>query len=154
LTLLELLDAAAVSAKQIATGPLGASDPKWSGASGGALPREMCGIYIPLILDGVALQLGVLGSRDVCVAFAQTLLAGTGESIDGDTALFDAMGEIANLIAGNFKILLADRAPVRVGLPLALKGRVIPLGGSQSLHGSLNIDGKEMWLVMTGPKTL
>jgi hypothetical protein len=114
----------------------------------------MCGIYIPLIVDGVALQLGVLGSRDVCVTFAQTLLAGTDEALDSDTDLFDAMGEIANLIAGNFKVLLADRFRVRVGLPLALKGRVIPLGGSQSLHGSMNVDGREMWLVMTGPKAL
>jgi hypothetical protein len=152
LTLLELLDAAAVAARQIATGPLGASDPKWSGASGGPLPKDMCGIYIPLIADGMALQLGVLAAREVCVALGKALLAGTEEPLDSDADLFDAMGEIANLIAGDFKVLLADRVSVRVGLPLALRGRVIPLGGSQSVHGSLNVGGNDVWLGVTGPK--
>jgi hypothetical protein len=153
LTLLELLDAAAVSARQIAMAPLGASDPKWSGVSGGSLPKEMCGIYIPLIVDGTALQLGVLAAREACVALAKALVAGTSAWSDSDAELFDAMGEIANLIAGNFKVLLAERSSVRVGLPLALKGLVIPLGGSQSIHGCLNVDGHPVWLAMTGPKT-
>jgi CheY-specific phosphatase CheX len=67
--------------------------------------------------------------------------------------VFDAVGEITNLIAGQFKVLLADQINVRVGVPLAMKGRVFMLGGSRALHGMLNVDQRAVWLVVTGTKT-
>jgi hypothetical protein len=152
-TLLELLDAAALSARQIASGTLGATDLQWSGVSSAAMPNDLWGVYIPLIVDGFAVQLGVLATRDVCTTLARLLLGGTEAPVDTDADLFDAIGEITNLVAGNFKVLLADKVSVRVGLPLAMKGRVFPIGGSQSIHGTLNVARGNVWLVMTGPRT-
>jgi hypothetical protein len=34
-----------------------------------------------------------------------------------------------------------------------MKGRVFMLGGSQSIHGVLNVDQRTVWLVVTGTKT-
>ncbi|HTV19767.1 MAG TPA: chemotaxis protein CheX [Polyangiaceae bacterium] len=150
--LAEWLESAAVAAQQIASEALAARELHWSGLTRDPLPGDVCGIYIPLMMDGIALQLGVLATRDVCAALASALLGGD-EPMESDEDVFDAVGEIANLIAGTFKVLLADQLNVRVGVPLAMKGRVITLGGSQSLHGVLAIDQRSVWLAMAGTKT-
>jgi hypothetical protein len=149
--LAEWLESTADAAREIAGSALGASALDWSGASNEALPGNLCGIYIPLMMDGVALQLGVLATRDVCGALASALLGG--DDVQSDEDVFDAVGEITNLIAGQFKVLLADQINVRVGVPLAMKGRVFMLGGSRSIHGVLNVDQRPVWLVVTGTKT-
>lgn len=149
--LAEWLDSAALAAREMASGALGASELAWSGPSDRPLPGDLCGIYIPLMMDGVALQLGVLATRDVCGALASALLGG--DDVQSDEDVFDAVGEVTNLIAGQFKVLLADQINVRVGIPLAMKGRVFMLGGSRSVHGMLSVDGRAVWLVVTGTKT-
>jgi hypothetical protein len=151
LRLAEWLESAADAAREIASGALGAGELSWSGASREALPDNLCGIYIPLMMDRVALQLGVLATREVCGALASALLGG--DDVQSDEDVFDAVGEITNLIAGQFKVSLADQGNVRVGVPLALKGRVFSLGGSQSIHGVLNLDQRAVWLVVTGTQT-
>jgi hypothetical protein len=151
LRLAEWLESAADAAREIARGALGAGELSWSGPSREALPDNLCGVYIPLMMDGVALQLGVLATRAVCGALARALLGG--DDVQGDDDVFDAVGEITNLIAGQFKVSLAARASVSVGVPLAMKGRVFSLGGSQSMHGVLNLDQRAVWLVVTGTST-
>lgn len=151
MNLAEWLERAAVAARKIATEALGASASSWSGSSVEPLPDDLYGIYIPLMMDGVALQLGVLAKRDVCGALASALLGG--DPVDSDEDVFDAVGEITNLIAGDFKVLLAEHLNVRVGVPIAMKGRVFTLGSSQSIHGVLMLDGRAVWLVITGTKT-
>ena len=148
--LAEWLESAAAAAQEIASGALGVSEIAWSGASRDPLPDNLCGIYMPLMMDGVALQLGVLATREVCAALASALLGG--DDVQSDADIFDAVGEIANLIAGHFKVLLTDQVNVRVGVPLAMKGRVFLLGGSQSIHGVLSVDQRAVWLVVTGTK--
>lgn len=153
--LAQWLDAAAASARDVGASALGMSQSKWDGPAPGKLPGELRGIYIPLVADGLALQLGVLATREVCGTLAQRLLAGgdEGEPLESDADVFDAVGEMTNLIAGNVKVLLADQFQIRVGVPLALAGRVVPIGGSASVHGHLELDGESLWLVITGPRT-
>jgi hypothetical protein len=147
-----MLDTAAASARQIATSALGATQVQWSGAARTPMPNELCGVYLPLLTEGFALQLGVLATRDVCATLARALLGSPDDPLDNDEDVFDAVGEITNLIAGNLKVLLTDKVGVRLGVPLAMKGRVFLIGGSQSLYGTLNIDRSDVWLVMTGTK--
>jgi hypothetical protein len=147
------LDAAALSARQVASSALGATDLHWSGATSPNLPDGLCGIYIPLLTDGLALQLGVLATREVCARLASALIGADAGEVETDADVFDALGEVVNLIAGDFKFRLTEEVDIRVGVPLAMKGRVFPLGGSLSIHGSLQLDGSEVWLVMTGSKT-
>lgn len=145
------LETAAAAARAIASDALGASAVDWSGASHEALPDDVCGIYIPLLMDRLALQLGVLADRAVCGELASALLGG--DAVEADEDVFDAVGEIANLVAGELKARLPDQTNVRVGLPLAMKGVAIPLGGSHSLHGVMTLDGRAVWLVVTGTST-
>ena len=148
------LDAAAASARDVGVSALGMSESKWAGPSEGKLPGDLRGIYIPLVADGLALQLGLLASREVCATLASRLLSGgeDAEPLESDADVFDAVGEVTNLIAGNVKVLLADQVQIRVGVPLALAGRVFPIGASQSIHGHLELGDSSVWLVITGPK--
>ena len=65
----------------------------------------------------------------------------------------DAVGEVTNLVAGGVKVRVAGRANVSVGLPLALRGKVFPSTGSQSIHGVMCLDDADVWLLLTGTKT-
>ena len=149
----EWLDAAALSAREVAGSALGTTDLHWSGATSLPLPDGLCGIYIPLLTDGLALQLGVVATRGVCGSLACALIGADESEVEGDADVFDALGEIVNLIAGDFKFRLTDEVKIRVGVPLAMNGRVFPLGGSLSVHGSLQVGPNEVWLVMTGSTT-
>ena len=151
----EWLDAAAASARDVGVSALGMSESKWSRPSRDKLPGSLCGIYIPLITDALALQLGVLATREVCGNLASRLISGgeAGEPLESDSDVFDAVGEVTNLIAGNVKVLLADQVQVRVGVPLALSGRVIPLGASQTVYGNLELDDSSVWLMITGTRS-
>jgi len=152
--LAEWLDAAASSAQEIASGALGMADTRWEGRSSGAMPKDLCGVYIPLLADGYALQLGLLAPRDTCTHLARALLGDMegDAAVESDSDVFDAMGEITNLIAGQLKVLLAQKVAVRVGVPLAIRGRVVPLGGSRSIYGELHLDQGHTWLVMSGSR--
>ncbi len=147
----EWLDAAAASAKEIARGPLGATTTSWSSSPAMVLPDDLCGVYIPLSSDGLALQIGVLAERATCAKLAKSLLGiGHDEPLGSDEDVFDALGEITNMVAGGVKVRLAEKTKVTVGLPLAMKGKLIQLGGSLSIHGSIRIDDSSVWLVVTG----
>jgi hypothetical protein len=152
--LAEWLDAAATSAQEIASGALGMANTRWEGRSAVAMPKDLCGVYIPLLTDGYALQLGLLAPRDTCTHLARSLLGDMegDAAVESDSDVFDAMGEITNLIAGQLKVLLAQKVAVRVGVPLAIRGRVVPLGGSKSIHGELHLDQGNTWLVMSGSR--
>ena len=147
----EWLAAAADASQEIATGPLGAAVTSWRECPSDALPGDLCGVYIPLISDDLALQFGMLASREVCVELARSLLGMTpDESVGSDEDVFDAVGEVSNLVAGGVKVRLADRCNVNLGVPLALQGKVFPASGSRSVQGVVRMGDSDVWLVMTG----
>jgi hypothetical protein len=47
---------------------------------------------------------------------------------------------------------LAPRRKLRLGVPLALRGRAFPLGGAASLDGVLEIEDSLLWLVLSGTR--
>lgn len=154
LHLTEWLSAAADSTREIAQGPLGIVTAVWREGSALPVPDDLYGVYIPLSSDGLALQFGLLAERRVCAKLASALIGLTAdESLDSDEDVFDAVGEVTNLVAGGIKVRVAGRVNVSVGLPLALRGKVFPSTGSQSIHGVMCLDEADVWLVLTGTST-
>lgn len=144
------LEAAADSARELATGTLAASSTAWEALSHPVLPDDLCGVYIPLLNGHLALQLGLLAHRDVCSHLARALLGmAPDEPLDSEADVFDAVGEVTNLVAGGLKARMSDHTDVSLGVPLAIQGRVFPSSGSQSVQGILHIDANAVWLVMT-----
>jgi hypothetical protein len=149
--LTEWMNLAADAATEIATGALGAESVEWRHPSGVVLPSDLCGVYIPLLGDGFSVQLGVLGRRDVCTQLAKSLLGmGPEESLDGDADVFDAVGEVTNMVAGGVKVRAAGHTNVTLGLPLALTGTGFPMSGAAFEHGLMQMDDREVWLVVAG----
>jgi hypothetical protein len=145
------MNLAADAAAEIATGALGAVNTSWQQTPGMTLPNDLWGVYIPLMTDGDSVQLGVLGRRDVCAQLAKSLLGmSPDESLDDDGTVFDAVGEVTNMVAGGVKVRAAAQINVKLGLPLALSGTPLPLRGEAFEHGLLQMDGNEVWLVVAG----
>ncbi|MEW6746038.1 MAG: chemotaxis protein CheX [Planctomycetota bacterium] len=87
----------------------------------------LCGAYIALVSDDVALALGVTSSREGCLNLAQALLGMEHDKrlSPGDVA--DAVGEIANILAGSVKRLLSNGHPsFKIGLPIFIDGTLYP----------------------------
>ena len=115
------------------------------------MPENLCGVYIPLMTDGFSVQLGVLGQPEVCTHLAKSLLGmGPEESLADENEVFDAVGEVMNLVAGSVKSRAADHTNVTLGLPLALTGTVFPLGGASFERGLMRMDDNDVWLVIAG----
>jgi chemotaxis phosphatase CheX-like protein len=151
MNLTEWMDLAADSAAEIAAGALGMESVRWQHPSLAALPSDLCGVYIPLLTDGDAVQLGLLGRRDVCAQLAKSLLGmGPDESLDSDSDVFDAVGEVTNMVAGGVKFRAAAQFDVKLGLPLALSGSILPRAGTSFEHGLMQMDENDVWLVIAG----
>jgi chemotaxis phosphatase CheX-like protein len=145
------LETAATSARTIATGPLGMAEVRWEPLLGADVPADLCGVYIPLLAKDYALQFGILGRHDVCMTLGKSLLGmGPDESLADDSEMFDAVGEVTNMVAGGIKAMLAGQADVNLGLPLALTGKVYPAVGSVRAQGIMRMNEHEVWLVMSG----
>lgn len=84
------------------------------------------GSYVALVGDETSAQIGIVASVDTCKALAKRMLAmEEAEEID-DGDMCDAVGEIANILGGTTKRLVADRMPgFKLGLPLFMQGRLI-----------------------------
>jgi hypothetical protein len=151
--LTEWMNLAADSAAEIASGALGMETVRWQHPSGATLPTDLCGVYIPLLTDGDAVQFGLLGRRDVCAQLAKSLLGmGPDESLESESDVFDAVGEVTNMVAGGVKFRAAARLDVRLGLPLALSGSIFPHTGAAFEHGLMQMDDNDVWLVITGAR--
>jgi chemotaxis protein CheX len=66
-------------------------------------------------------------SRAQCRDFTARLLCADLDSIKSDEELRDAVGEIANMIAGNVKRVLARHGPIEIGLPAVALGSREPV---------------------------
>lgn len=152
MNLTQWLEAAAESAREIAAGPLGFARTSW-GESARSLPDDLYGVYVPLLTETMVLQLGILAGRDVCTKLARSLIGVEAtEPLETDEDVLDAVGEVTNMVAGGVKVRLASQGQINVGVPLALKGKMIPRHGSQSIHRLMQLDDSDVWLVMTGTR--
>jgi hypothetical protein len=151
MNLTDWMNLAADAAAEIATGALGMANTRWQQAPDARLPEDLWGVYIPLMTDRDSVQLGLLGRPDVCAQLARSLLGmSPDETLDDDSTVFDAVGEVTNLVAGGVKVRAAAHINVKLGLPLALAGAALPLTGEAFAHGMLQMDDNEVWLVVAG----
>lgn len=121
----ELLALVAKAAEELFTEQLGFRGFKVVGKSAGVAATDV-GSYVALVGEGASAQVGLAASIDTCRMLArQMFVMDVAEELaDGD--LCDAIGEIANLLAGTTKHLLQERgAGLVLGLPLFVQGRVI-----------------------------
>jgi CheY-specific phosphatase CheX len=120
----EWLEATVASATELAKTSMGFTTSrvvgKWD-----ELPEDMAGSWVALVGQGVGVQVGIASSLDGCYGLARAFLRlGDGDEIADDDVV-DALGEMANVIAGGVKRRMAKLDPsTRLGLPIVVRGRV------------------------------
>ena len=101
--------------------------------------------YVPLSSSDSHIQLGIVAELIDCERISRTLLCLSDEepfASEGDVA--DAIGELANVIAGATKTMMNPTVPdIVLGLPLCVKGRIETQGVEQAatelLVGSMRV---------------
>jgi len=90
------------------------------------LKEEFSGSYIALVGDNTSLQIGVGTTREGCTRLARDLFALEPEDEDlSEQDEADALGELANVVAGGLKSRMSDHASdMQLGLPLMFHGTI------------------------------
>lgn len=117
-------DAAVKSMIEISTSALGSDEPEVMAHRDG-LPQGLTGACVAMVGDE-SLQVGVFSDPSGCESMARALLGMAPEdAIDaGDVA--DALGEIANMLAGAMKRHAGPTgAAMKLGLPVYIEGRIV-----------------------------
>jgi len=107
-----------------------------------ALPEIHLGSYVALLSESAKMEIAVLTDHKGCIQLAKDML---GSEPDSEADVADALGEIANILAGGVKRQLPDRLPrAQIGLPFLLKGKIqfgekVQLAASRARWGELEV---------------
>ncbi len=96
-------------------------------AAGAAVPfRAPLGAYVPLSSSDSVVQLGIVAELDDCELMSRALLGlGPDDLFGAESDVADAIGEVANMLAGATKTRLSEIVhDIVLGLPLCVKGTI------------------------------
>lgn len=113
-------------------------------------PTSLMGSLISLLgdTDTVEMALSYPQPSDA-QALAKALLMEEGDDDLPNADLVDALGEIANMVGGGIKRRMNTASPgLRLGLPLAVNGRVVGKRGGERLTALLPIGDNQVLLVL------
>ena len=120
----EWLQALIESAHELATTTLGFTKDEVVVKDHGS-PLTSAGSYVALIGDDTSIQIGIASTVDACDKLARALLMMPPEDELSTSDLADALGEIANVLAGGVKRRMVHRdTSLKLGLPVVVNGRL------------------------------
>ncbi|HEY5962319.1 MAG TPA: chemotaxis protein CheX [Polyangiaceae bacterium] len=97
------------------------------------LPENLTGCFVALVGQEESLQIGVASDPRGCQVLAQALFASDDPLPDTDVA--DALGEIANIMAGGVKKRSGEsNRGMALGLPIVMEGHVRISEHQQMVH--------------------
>jgi CheY-specific phosphatase CheX len=87
------------------------------------LPKDLTGCYVALVGEEGSLQIGLASDSAGCMTLAKALFGSDDELPEEDVG--DALGEIANIIAGGVKKrMTTGQVPLALGLPIVMEGHI------------------------------
>jgi CheY-specific phosphatase CheX len=87
------------------------------------LPPKLTGCCVALVGEAGSLQIGFASHPAGCQTFAKILFASNEVLPEEDVS--DALGEIANIIAGGVKKrMVSGQPPLAIGLPIVMEGHI------------------------------
>lgn len=100
------------------------------------------GAYVPILSGDHSLHVGVVSSETGCQVLTRALLGmAPDEEVSADD-IHDAVGEIANMVAGGIKTKVVARGvEAQLGLPIFIHGHIAQTAVSQCLVSQLEMDG-------------
>jgi hypothetical protein len=120
-------------------------------ALGEPLPEGLFGAYVPLSMRTSLLYVGVLAELQTCRFVGRALLGILPhEEPECESHVFDAVGEVANLLAGGIKQRNCT-GDIQLGLPSRVQGSSYPPLGVSSASARVTLAGKDAWVVLNSP---
>lgn len=90
---------------------------------GSEMPEDLTGCFVALVGDEDSIQIGFATNASGCQCLAKALFASEAELPNED--VYDALGEIANILAGGVKMRLASaHSQLAIGLPIVMEGHL------------------------------
>jgi CheY-specific phosphatase CheX len=114
---------------------------------------QMIGAHIPMV-GSQSYEISLVGLRASCQALSAAVLcsSGTGEDLSPATVA-DAIGEIANQLAGGVKRRLASNGgDLELGLPVFVNGAVEPTGRQSVIALPTRFGHIATMVVIVGPR--
>lgn len=94
-----------------------------AGVDAPKLPANLTGCFVALVGHEEALQVGLASDPAGCQTLARALFAADDELSESDVS--DALGEIANILAGGVKKRMSDaHGGMSLGLPIVMEGHL------------------------------
>ncbi len=115
--------------------------------------RSSMGSCIALVGNESSMQIGMGGSAENCMKLARALFGLEPEEEDpSEQDLADALGEMANVVAGSLKTRMRDHAAsMQLGLPIVMHGYVDAPGGAEVASATIRWDSVEAQLLLMRP---
>ena len=119
-------------------------------ASLGFDPANGIGAHVALVAEGIALQVGLITDQAGLVQLTSAML-GLTPGVDSLTPAEqkDALGELANMLAGGIKARMNKVHPdMRLGLPMVIRGPVRPAGAALCMNALRGLGSVPVRLVL------
>lgn len=100
------------------------------------------GAYVPILSGDHSLHVGVASSEEGCQVLTRALLGMAPDEEVSSDDVHDAVGEIANMVAGGVKSkVVAKGAEAQLGLPIFIHGHIAQTSVSQCMVSEVQFDG-------------
>ena len=107
------------------------------------------GAFVAVMAQGAAVQIGLVARPAPAAALARRLLDLGPDDVLAEAEVADAIGELANMIAGATKAMLAPMiGVVALGLPMIVHGRVATTDHQRIRGARARIAGLEVELLV------
>ena len=111
----------------------------------GELALESQGAYVPILSGDHSLHVGVVSNEAGCHVLTRALLGMEPDEDVSSDDVRDAVGEIANMVAGGVKTkIVALGGEAQLGLPIFIRGHIEASSVSQCMISQLTFDNIEV----------
>ncbi len=111
------------------------------------VPQEGIGAYVAIVGEVVRVEIGIAANYDTCQLLAQALFGDDTPLPEPDVV--DAMGELANIIAGGVQGGMTPLFPgLTLGLPLVVQGRVQATEHQVIARVAIRLGTERAWLLV------
>jgi CheY-specific phosphatase CheX len=118
---------------------------------GSKMSQDLTGCFVALVGDEGALQIGLAANPEGCQILAQALFASDEELPEEDVS--DALGEMANIIAGGVKKRMATvQLSLVIGLPIVMDGHLRLAERQQMVTSDVRLGQVPVRLLIVGNK--
>lgn len=126
-------------------------------AFGGTTPPERIagigderrGAYVPILSGDNSLHVGIVSNESGCVSLTRALLGMEPDEDVSPDDVRDAVGEIANMIAGGVKTKVTEKGvAAQIGLPIFIHGHIECGGATQTMVSLLAFDDVDVCITV------